>query len=351
MQNIYTPLGDALTDATRRSFSIGFGMERTGGRALFDVKDTNGKLVEVFNSGVMDNMAHSTLDGGNFYENESIYGDELTITQGKFTSSTEITTGLAELYDQYNVAEVLEGSEGLGLNHANRIEMDIQQIVKNGATGSFTNVDGDVVVVQSADAVSLFSNSHTVNGSSAVYDNLDATSFGQTGLEALGNLARNGLNHEGQRSNKKMNVIFSTTEVGNTELIKEYRNSTGHVEDPARGINTWQGRYDHIALEYLDTDTSGAPDSTTNGYWGIALKGAKDLKLRVGERPRVLDPKKRNAAITFCSKPRIGMQRALKTPTVSISPRPNPLLPCPQHETSALALWLARPSLAPLQEG
>jgi hypothetical protein len=266
-------------------------MERMGGRSLFQVQDTNGKLVEVFNSGVMDNFAHTTLDGGNFYENESVYGDELTVTQAKFTSSTEITTGV-EYYDQYNVAEVLEGSEGLGRNHSNRLEQDIQQFVKNGATGSFTNIDGDVITVQSADAVSLFSNSHTVNGSSSTYDNLDATAFGQTGLEALGNLARNGLNHEGQRSNHVMNVIFSTTEVGNTELIKEYRNSTGHVEDGAHGINTWQNRYEHVALEYLDADTSGAPDATTNGYWGIALRGSKNLKLRVGMRPRVHDPKK-----------------------------------------------------------
>lgn len=262
-----------------------------GGRALFDVKDTNGKLVEVFNSGVMDNFAHETLDGGNFWENESVYGDELTVTQAKFTTSTEITTGV-EFYDQYNVVEVLEGSEGLGLNHANRIEMDVQQFVKNGATGTYQDIDGNTIVVQSADAVALFSNSHTVNGSSSVYDNLDATAFGQTGLEALGNLARNGLNHEGQRSNKVMNVIFSTTEVGNTELIKEYRNSAGHVEDAARGLNTWQGRYGHIAMEYLDTDTNGAPDSTTNGYWGLAVQGAKDLKLRVGMRPRIHDPKK-----------------------------------------------------------
>lgn len=291
MQNIYSPLGDALTDTTRRTFSIGFGMERMGGRALFQVQDTNGKLSEVFNSGVMDNFSHETLDGGNFYENESIYGDELTITQAKFTSSTEVTTGV-EQYDQYSVVEVLEGAEGLGRNHANRIEMDVQQFVKNGGTGSYTDVDGNTVTVQSADAVSLFSNSHTVNGSSSTYDNLDSTAFGQTGLEALGNLARNGLNHEGQRSNHVMNVIFSTTEVGNTELIKEYRNSTGHVEDAARGVNTWQARYEHIAMEYLDTDTNGAPDSTTANYWGLALKSSKNLKLRVGMRPRVHDLKK-----------------------------------------------------------
>jgi len=291
MQNIYTPLGDALTDTTRRTFTIGFGMERMGGRSLFQVQDTNGKLSEVFNSGVMDNFSHDTLDGGNFYENESVFGDELTITQAKFTSSTEVTTGV-EQYDQYSVVEVLEGAEGLGRNHSNRIEQDVQQFIKNGATGTYVDIDGNTITVQSADGVVLFSAAHTVNGSTAQYDNLDATTFGQTGLEAVGNLARNGLNHEGQRSNHVMNIIFSTTEVGNTELIKEYRNSTGHVEDAARGINTWQNRYEHIAMEYLDADVNGAPDSTTNAYWGLGLKDSKNLKLRVGMRPRIHDPKK-----------------------------------------------------------
>ena len=291
MQTIFTPLGDALTDTTRRTFSIGFGMERLGGRTLFQVQDTNGKLSEVFNSGVMDNFSRETTDGGNFFENESIFGDELTITQAKFTTSTEITTGV-EQYDQYAVVEILEGAEGLGRNHANRIEQDVQQFVKNGATGSYTDIDGNVITVNSADGVSLFNNAHTVNGSSSTYDNLDATVFGQTGLEALGNLARNALNHEGQRSNHVMTSIFSTTEVGNTELIKEYRNSTGHVEDAARGINTWVGRYNHIAMEYLDADVNGSPDSSTANNWGLALMGSRNLKLRVGMRPRIHDPKK-----------------------------------------------------------
>jgi len=290
MQNIYSPLGDALTDTTRRSFSIGFGMERMGGRTLFQVQSSDGKLTEVFNSGVMDNFSHATLDGGNFYENESVFGDELTITQAKFTSSTEVTTGVKE-FDQYAVVEVLEGTEGLGRNHSNRIEQDIQQFIKGGATGSYVNIDGDTITIQSADGIALFANNHTVNGSATLVDNLDATVFGQTGLEAPGNLARNGLNHEGQRSNHVMNAIYSTTEVGNTELIKEYRNSTGHVEDAAHGINTWVGRYAHIALEYLDADTSGSPDSTTNAYWGIALMGSKNLKLRVGKNPRIHEPK------------------------------------------------------------
>ena len=291
MQNIYTPLGDALTDTTRRTFTIGFGMERMGGRSLFQVQDTNGKLSEVFNSGVMDNFSHDTLDGGNFYENESVFGDELTITQAKFTSSTEVTTGV-EQYDQYSVVEVLEGAEGLGRNHSNRIEQDVQQFVKNGATGTYVDIDGNTITVQSADGVVLFSNDHTVNGSAAKYDNLDSTVFGQTGLEAVGNLARNGLNHEGQRSNHVMNIIFSTTEVGNTELIKEYRQSQGHPEDAAHGVNTWQNRYEHIAMEYLDADVNGAPDSTTNNYWGLGLQDSKNLKLRVGKNPMIHDPKK-----------------------------------------------------------
>lgn len=289
MQNILSPLGASLSDATRRSFSIGFSQERMGGRSLFSVQDTD-KRVEVFNSAIMDNFSHDTGDGENFYENESVYGDELTITQAKYTSSVEITRGVVQ-FDQYNVVEVVEGSEGLGRNHSNKIEQDIQQFIKNGASTSYVDIDGNTVSTLSAAGVSLFNNSITVNGSSATYDNLDSTAYGQTGMEALENLFRNFLNHEGQRANKVANTIFSTTESQTVNLIKEYRNATGHVEDAARGINTRVGKYDHIEMEYLDADTSGAPDSTTDTYWGLAVRRDKNLKMRVSQRPIVHEPR------------------------------------------------------------
>ena len=313
MQTVLTPLGVALTDATRRSFSIGFSMERMGGRALFNVEDNDGKKVEVFNSAVMDNFAHETADGENFYENESVYGDELTMTQAQMTASVEVTRGV-QMYDQYNVLEAVEGSEGLGKNHSNKIEQDIQQFVKNGATGSYTDIDGNPVTVQSADGVAVFSNLHTVNSTSSTYDNLDATAFGQTGLEALENLFRNFLNHEGQRANRVANVIFSTTESGNVNLIKEYRNATGHVEDAARGINTRQGKYDHIAMEYLDANTSGSPDTTTANYWGLAVRRDKNLKFRVSQRPIIYEPRvterSRNLLLQSCDWHATGVEDA-----------------------------------------
>lgn len=290
MQSILTPLGVALTDATRRSFSIGFSQERMGGRSLFDVQENGGLLTEVFNSAVMDNNAHETADGENFYENESVYGDQLTMTQAKMTSSVEVTRGV-QMFDQYNVLEAVEGAQGLGRNHSNKIEQDIQQFIKNGATGSYTNIDGAVVSVQSAAGVALFSNSITVNGSSATYDNLDATAYGQTGMEAGENLFRNFLNHEGQRANRIANTIYSTTESALCSLIKEYRNATGHVEDAARGVNTRQGKYDHIAMEYLDADTSGSPDAATANYWGLAVRKGKNLKFRVSQRPVIHEPR------------------------------------------------------------
>lgn len=289
MQTTLTPLGSALTDATRRAFSIGFGTERMGGRQLFDVKETD-KRVEVFNSGVMDQFAHDSGDGENYYENESTYGDQLTMTQAKFTSSVEVTQGVVN-YDQYAVVEVLEGAEGLGINHSNRIEMDVQQFIKNGATGSYTTIDGDTTVVQSADGVSLFSNLHTVNGSSANYDNLDSVAYGQTGQETLENLFRNFLNHDGQRANRVANTTFSTSEASLVSLIEEYRVSRGHVEDAARGTNTRRGKYSHIVMEYLDTDTSGSPDSDAYNYWGIGVRGGKNLKLRTSQNPMIHEPR------------------------------------------------------------
>lgn len=289
MQSINTTLGTALTDTTRRSFSLGYAQERMGGRALFDVQPTD-KKVEVFNQAVSDDFAHETGDGENFYENESVYGDELTMTQAKMTASTEITSGI-QMYDQYAMVDAVEGSQSLGRAHSNKIEMDIQQWVGNGASTSYTDIDGNTVSTLCADGLAPFSSLHTQNGSSATYDNLDSTAFGQTGIETGENLFRLFLNHDAQRSNKIANIIFSTGKPSLVNLIKEYRNATGHVEDASRGLNAYMGKYDSIVLEYMDTTSSGANDATKDDYWGLAVRKARDLRFRVSKNPIIHEPR------------------------------------------------------------
>ena len=278
-----TPLGDALSDSTRRAFSLGFKMVPVAGRQLFNVQRTD-KKVEVFNSAVMDQFASSTGEGENYSSLDPTFGDELTLTQSKITASFEVTKEGTK-YDQYDVLRAIAGAEGLGTSCAKRMELDLQQQISQGAATSYTDRDGNTVSTVSADAVAIFSNSHTVNGSSSTYDNLDSTAFGQTGLEAVENLFRNFLNQDGQIIDRAPTAIFSTTKPNLVNLIQEYNKGMNHIEDANRGINVYQGRYNHIPMQYLDVTTAGARDATKDDYWGLAIAGGKNLKLRVSQEP------------------------------------------------------------------
>lgn len=280
-------LGGKLTDATRRSFKMGFKLVPLGGRAIFNVQETD-KETETFNSASFDQFASSTNQGVNYASFDPTDGDELTLTQGKITASLEVTKE-SGMYDQYGITAALEGAEGLGTMCAKRIELDTQQLLSQGSATSYTDKDGNTVTSTSADGVAIFSNSHTVNGSSSTYDNLDATAFGQTGLEALLNLFRLFLNQDGQRIDRIPDTIFSTGKPALVELIKEYNKGMNHIEDATRGINTYQGRFDNVVLDYLDVDTSGANDATKDDYWGLVIRGDRNLKLRVSQNP-VLHP-------------------------------------------------------------
>lgn len=284
----YTGLGTSLTDATRRSFSLGYKSVPVGGRAIFDVQMTD-KKVEVFNSAVMDQFASATGEGENFAEMDPTLGDELTLTQSKITASIELTDEIGQ-YDQYNVAQAMAAANGIGTSTGKRMELDLQQLVKNGGSANYTDRDGNVVSCLAADGLSIFNSAHTVNGSASTYDNLDSTAFGQTGLETLENLFRKFLNHDGQRIDRRPNVIFHTGKPALVNLIREYNKSMNHVEDAARGLNEYMGKYDSVMMEYLDTDTSGADDTATDDYWGLAIRKDKNLKCRVSRNPVLYAP-------------------------------------------------------------
>lgn len=280
-----TPLGTKLTDATRRAFKAGYKMVPVSGRAIFNVQMTD-KKVEVFNSAVMDQFASATGDGENYASFDPTLGDELTLTQAKVTAGFEVSEDQQQ-YDQYGIVSAVAGSKDLGGITAKRIELDLQQLISQGASDNYTDKDGNTVSTLSANGLSLFNNSHTVNGSSSTYDNLGATSFGQTGLEALEGLFRNFLNQDGQICDKVPNMIFSTDKPALVNLIREYNKSMGHPEDEYNGINVYQNRYNHVVLKYLDTDSAGVRDATKDDYWGLVIAKDENLKLRVSQNPTV----------------------------------------------------------------
>lgn len=291
MFDIASTLGTQLTDQTRRAFEYGKKQTPEGGRAIFNSNPTN-KYTQVFNSAVVDQPASRTADGGVFYLVSPVAGDSLTLTQYKVTISMEVTE-MEMFFDQYSITpRLLSMSQGIGTGLTQAIELDTQMLIKNGGSASYTDRDGNTISCLAADGENIFANAHTINGGSGTYDNLDATAFGQTGLEIHLELFRKFLNHDGQRQNKTPTAIYSTKKASLLRLINEYAVSMGQPETTLLGNNTYQGRFRHIALEYLDTDTSGANDAATDDYWGLCIPHGENMKLEISKAPELMAPEK-----------------------------------------------------------
>lgn len=258
------------------------------GRALFDVErvDTKTKVTE---SSIMDKFASSTGEGENYAASLPTAGDQKTFTQAKVTDSFELTKE-AGMYDQYNVVEGLKGAEGIGSAVAKRIELDLQLLLGFGAAASYTDKDGNTVATTAADGLSIWNSSHTVNGSSSTYDNSGTTAFGQTGLEATEDLFRQFLNHDGQQIDRVPDTIFTTRKPNVVNLVREYNKGMNHIEDANRGINVYQGKYDHVVLPYLDAANDGSYNSAKDDYWGLAVRKGPNMKLFVSQDPVVYEP-------------------------------------------------------------
>lgn len=299
MLTTFNLLGTALTGAggrnTKVAFSEGMKMIPDSGRKLFRPAYVSSKHTES-DTVTYDPVANETVDGGDYASSDPVKGYPLLLTQTMFTQSFEATKAIG-MYaqnngEQYDVVKILGGIRGLGTACAKRLEQDLQLLIGMGTGASYVNRDGNTVSTLSADAANIFSNSHTTRSGTG-YDNLDSTAFGQTGLETHEGLWRNFVNHEGQLVDQLPNAIFSTTKPALMNLIEEYLNSRGHVEDDNQGVNVYGykgARYEHIPMEYLDCTSVLARDAAKDDYWGLVVKNAEEHELKISQDPIVYPP-------------------------------------------------------------
>jgi hypothetical protein len=290
--DLQTTLGSALTEATRIAFEEGKKMVPMGGRAIYNYEKSD-TLTKVVDSSIFDKFASSTGFGENYAVANPTKGDQKTYTQAKHTLSFEMVKeieGFANASNGYDIVKGIKGAQGLGTAALKRMELDLQLNIGFGAGASYVDRDGNTIATTAADGLANFHSAHTVNGSSATFSNLGSTAFGQTGLEAAELLFRSFINHDGMQVDARPTAIFSTRTPALVNLIKEYSKSMDHVEDANRGLNTYQGKYDHIVLEYLDSTNAGAVDSTKANYWGLVDAKNSNLKLFVSGEPQIYAP-------------------------------------------------------------
>ena len=282
--------GPALTKNAFVAWKRGFRSVPAAGRLVFTVASVQTKTSE--HSGIdYSPIADTTTEGTNYSSSNPTQADTLNLTQGKVTSSFEITTEMLK-FDKYNMMRALRGMMKLGRACPERMELDLQLLLLSmGFGSSYTDRNGASVTTTAADGNSIYNNSHSVNGVGTTYDNLGAIAFGQTGLEGTQDLARSFIDHQGHIIYVVFDTIFTTSKNQLVNLVYEYMNSINHVEDADRGINSQQRYgYEHIVFHKGDFNAQSARDTAKDDYWGMySSENREHAILEVSGNPRMVD--------------------------------------------------------------
>ena len=202
-------------------------------------------------------------------------------------------------YDKYR--EIEKKMRGLGESTAQRIELDLTHLFTFGLQGaSYTNMDGETVDTVTGDAVAIFSNSHTITGSSTNVDNLNGTqAFNRTGLELAERLFANMVNMNDVKVVPKPDTIITSDESSVVNVVQEFMKSQGAPDTAERSDNVYKGKYQHIVLPFLATTNLGAPTATGRFYWMLADLKHKDAILEFSEMPTFTVPSPGNNGEDF----------------------------------------------------
>ena len=181
---------------------------------------------------------------------------------------------------------------GLGESSASRIELDLTHLFTFGLQGSsYTNMDGETVSTQTADSVDIFSNNHTITGSSTKVDNLVGTSaFNRGNLEIAERLFRNMVNMNDVKVVPQPDTIITSDDPAVVNIVSEFMKSGDAPDTAERATNVYRGKYRHIQLPFLATDANGGPSSTGRFYWMLADLKKKDAIVEYSELPTFVSP-------------------------------------------------------------
>lgn len=190
---------------------------------------------------------------------------------------------------------------GLGESTAMRIELDLTHLFTFGLQGaSYTNMDGETVNTVTGDGVQIFSNSHTVTGSSTNVDNLNGTlAFNRTNLEAAERLFRNMVNMNDVKVVPKPDTIITGDDPAIVNIVSEFMKSVSAPDTAERADNVYKGKYKHLVLPLLATTNVGAPTATGRYYWMLADLKRKDAILEFSEMPTFTAPNPGNNGEEF----------------------------------------------------
>lgn len=257
--------------------------------------------VGMWEAGTGDTKEYSELDTEEYAKKkgEDDEASQMKVQQGysKTVKPTRfgIDTGITwELRRRGKYSEINRRLTAVSKLTANRLDLDATHRLTFGTATTYTDMDGDVVAIDTGDDLALYSTVHKLKGTTSTYRNRLAGNprFSRGALEAMEQMkVENTLNQFGTKMGMSFDIIWSGDDPNTINSIREELQSTAKISAPNEGvINTYRGKYRHEILPRLATDANGNVDTTKRYYWGIASSTNSDGYLDIEEEPNVQNP-------------------------------------------------------------
>lgn len=263
------------------------------GQQLFDVSETNW---QVYNGLILNGAAKfdRVAEGGQLPAGTIAEGDSASYTQKRYGGRIGITKDM-RMFDRYDQIE--EVAKDMAQYAFDRVDQSQADLILNGFTGtSYTDIYGNSQSNVTADAVVLFSASHTNNQNSNTARNLIRNSAG-TANPALDRAAivtarKDGrINKDPNSANRPVVLDRLIVSATNEDLAERTVYSSGVAGTPNVDLNPLKGKISNI-LTWSRCDTRGNDSTDTSAYWFLADSRLvkKTLKSPFAQRPSLYAP-------------------------------------------------------------
>jgi len=263
------------------------------GAQLFDCGETNW---QVYNGLILNGAAKFDRvgEGAQLPVGTIGEGDGMSITQKRYGGRISISKDM-RMFDRYDqIQEVAQDNTQYAFD---RIDQSQADLILNGFSGtSYTDVYGFTQSNVAADAVVLFSASHTNNQNSTTARNLIRNAAG-TANPALDRAAivtarKDGrTNKDPNSANRPINLNRLIVSATNEDLAERTVYSSGVAGTPNVDLNPLKGKVSNI-LVWSRCDLRGSDSTDTSAYWFLADSrfSTKTLKSPFAQRPMMSAP-------------------------------------------------------------
>lgn len=199
-----------------------------------------------------------------------------------------------EMRTQGKYLEMQQKLTNLGKMASKRMELDLTHRFTFGTATTYVDKDLDTINIAVGDTRALFDTAHTLRASSTTFRNRLANNpqYSPGALEAMLTMRKqNTYNQFGEKMTVNDDIIWSADDPNTTRSIGEtLKSNTNVTQNNSSVVGTWNGKFKHVVLPYLDTDKNGANDSTKSKYWGVASSELSTAYLGVHEEPHMKMP-------------------------------------------------------------